>query len=188
MTTPRTRVLTSLRIYAVGADDAPLAGTQTFAKVQNYVPPVVAQQFIEVTSTLADDPIPSRFEIPEFSIVLNDYSLMPERLVDGAVHAFITKESLNGGTNIAEEELYPARYLAYVTGIDYGTVERGALVPVTVNLRPIEVWRRRVGASVSFTGLTPTEDDTFRLNGRNDIWWANGVDILAARRTLMGVT
>lgn len=188
MTTPRTRVVRGIRIYAVGDAGEPLAGTATYAKVENYTPPITALQFIEVTSTLGNDPIPERWEIPTFQMVLNDYSLMPERLMDGALHAFITKEAINAATNGGSEQVYPARYLAYVESVEKGTVQRGALVPMTVTLRPIEVWQRAVGATVSFTGVTPSASDTLRINIRNDIWWCNGVDIMAPRRTALGVT
>lgn len=184
MTTPRTRIVQGIRIYRLGDNGTPLAGTATYAKVESYTPPVCALQFIEV----ARDMIPSEeWEIPPFSMILNDYSLMPERLLDGKVHAFITREAINAATGAAGGQTYPARYLAYVESVDFGTVQRGVHVPMTINLRPVEVWRRKVGASVSFTGTTPTADDTFRVNERNKIWWADGVDILAAQRTLLGV-
>lgn len=187
-TRSRQRVTKAMAIYRTGDAGSPLLATATYARVLEYAPPVVAQQYINPEAGIGNDKIPERWELPSFTITFEDYSLTPERLLDGALHFFESKEVLPGAPGGAAEEIYPARYHAYVTSVDPGTVRRGRVTPMIVTLDPIEVWRRAPGATATFTGTSPTVDDTFRLNVREDIWWANGVDRLLARGRLLGIT
>ena len=183
---------------AVGQTTAPAVNQRpVYAKVREYAPPVVTQLFKSGTqSGIGSIQVPEGFEIADFTITLDDYSIEPERLQDGKYHHFRSREAITGPPGAGQPALVPmlAQYHAAVVSVNRGTVSRlGDVPPVILTLRPIEVWRLAPLATVTealFTGDTLPETNpeyhAFRLNIHKEIWWVDGKDMLRERAIALG--
>lgn len=193
VTQTRTRPVVSYVLYRT---DSAAGGALGLRRMHGKMPaltlPTATQRFLVTEAGAGNHPTPNlQFELGELTAQLEDYSEEPEQFFTPTIHTLRTRLYLpaptsGGGTNPA---LKPARITGYFQMHSWGDIQRNQVGAQEITIRPIELWVKEVSQAqtADFSNTEVADDDVLRLNSEQWIWWAGGVDRLAAYRALMGV-
>ena len=189
----RTRPVVSYVLYRTdSAAGGPMGLNRMHGKMPALTLPEKTQRFLKNEGGAGNHPTPNlQFEIGELTATLEDYSEEPEQFFTPTVHTFRSRIYLppaaSGGDANA---LKPVRIRGYFMTHRTGELQRQQVGAQEIVILPIELWVKSVNVAqtADFANAAVGADDVLRLNSEEWIWWAGGVDQLAAYRTLMGVS
>ena len=189
----RTRPVVSYVLYRT---DSAAAGPMSLNRMHGKMPaltlPSKTQRFLVTEAGAGNHPTPNlQFEIGELSAQLEDYSEEPEQFFTPTIHTLRTRLYLPPTVSSgAMAGLKPGRITGYFQMHTEGEIQRNQVGAIEITFRPIDLWVKQVreDQAPDFANTAVADDDILRLNSEQWIWWAGGVDQLAAYRTLMGVS